>query len=80
MDVVNFSRSFNKVLNFPALWENEVLLNALFYLFHLFIYKSVISWWDVTVNIGHIKKISFGFCFQWTCIKYKLILFSIFLL
>jgi len=48
MDVVNFIRSFNKVLNFPAFWENEVLLNALFYLFHLFIYKSVISCWDVT--------------------------------
>jgi len=37
MDVINFIRSFNKVLNFPAFWENEVLLNALF-LFISFIY------------------------------------------
>jgi len=43
MDVVHFIRPFNKVLNFPAFWENEALLNAQFYLFHLFIYKSVIS-------------------------------------
>jgi len=46
---IDFIRWFNKVfLNFPASWENEVLLNARFYLFHLFNYKSVISWRDVT--------------------------------
>jgi len=38
IDVPNFIRSINKALNFPAFWENEVLLNALFYyLFYLFI-------------------------------------------
>ena len=49
MDVLKFIRSFNKEINFPAFWENEVLLIALFYLFHLIIYKSVISWRDVTI-------------------------------
>jgi len=43
MDVLKFICSFNKVLNFPAFWENEVLLIVLSYLFHLIIYKSVIS-------------------------------------
>jgi len=38
MDVLNFIRSINKALNFPAFWEKEVLLNVLSYLFHLFIY------------------------------------------
>jgi len=48
MDALKFIRSINKALNFPAFWENEVLLNTLFYYFHLFIYKLVISWRDVT--------------------------------
>jgi len=43
MDALKFIRSIDKALNFLAFWENEVLLNALFYLFHLFIYKLVIS-------------------------------------
>ena len=51
MDALKFIRSINKALNFPAFWENEVLLNTLFYLFHLFIYKLVISWRDVTFGI-----------------------------
>ena len=50
MKVVYFIRPFNKVLNFLAFWKNEVLLNTLFYSFHLFIYKLVISWQDVTLS------------------------------
>jgi len=38
-----FLSAINKALNFPAFWENEVLLNMLSYLFQLFIYKLVIS-------------------------------------
>jgi len=30
MDILDLIRSINKALNFPAFWENEVLLNALF--------------------------------------------------
>jgi len=51
----------NKVLNFPAFWENEVLLNALSLLFYLFIYKLVISWRDVTFGIrAMVFKMIFG--------------------
>jgi len=31
MDALKIIRSINKALNFPAFWENEVLLNALFF-------------------------------------------------
>ena len=48
----------NKVLNFPAFWENEVLLNALSLLFYLFIYKLVISWRDVRT---HVIEPNYGF-------------------
>ena len=55
---IDFIRLFNKVLNFPAFWENEVLLNArCFNLFLLFLYKFVISWRDVTglpIPGGHV--------------------------
>jgi len=38
LEFLDFIRLFNKVLNFPVFWENEVLLNArCFYLFILFI-------------------------------------------
>ena len=61
MNVVYFIRPFNKVLNFPASWENEVLLNTRFYLFHLFNYISVISWRDVTFGIrAMVFKMIFG--------------------
>ena len=56
--LINFIRSFNKVLNFPAFWENEVLLNALIIYFLYFIYKSVISWRDVTTNTCGINHVS----------------------
>jgi len=55
MDALKFIRSINKALNFPVFWENEVLLNMLFYLFHLFIYKLVISWRDVT-EVPHTRQ------------------------
>jgi len=58
MNVVHFIRPFNKVLNFPASWENEVLLNARFYLFHSFNYKSVISWRDVTPGLWSVSSSS----------------------
>jgi len=51
---IDFIRLFNKVLNFPAFWENDVLLNArCFNLFLLFIYKFVISRQDVTICTTH---------------------------
>jgi len=59
----------NKVLNFPAFWENEVLLNALSLLFNLFIYKLVISWRDVTITakrfIAEPIKLGHFWCVTW---------------